>query len=417
MNYTRLNTRYNDFSSGSATEPYLLPYTLDFLPGFKFYDYGYLSYDHRAYYQDHNSLDTYNPQLQQMLTLGKHTFLLGVDYFRAKGYYNYSDYLQILYRNFTYADETIVYDPFGNLVYEGPFWEPYTAPLTTRSLIPNLNQFGFPKWSYTFYLLDYWRVNSKLLVEWGATYKAAKTPNLRVDRSINCDLWSPRLGINYFITPNQVIRAGAYTALNNFNFQSSLMPSQVAGVPYGINAFEGSEVREAGASWEAQWTKKTFTALRAGAIRVSNPLINFTTDPIVYSTWREYYTNVGLNQILTPYLGLYLGATYKRFDSKERNDPDFSEINSLARLTFWHSSGVRAFLASTLIYQDPKNRRYDLFVLADAGLGYEFPQKRGLIFLTVTNIFDRHFSYVVEPIKLDLFNASRQVALKLALYF
>jgi tetratricopeptide (TPR) repeat protein len=417
MNYTRLNTRFNDFGSGSGTEPYLYPYTLDFLPGYQFYDYGYLSYDTRSYYQDNEQLDSYNPQLQQMLVLGKHTFLLGVDYFRGKGHYSYSDYLQILYRNFTYADQTIVYDPFGNLVYDGPFWEPYEAPLTTRSLIPNRNQFGFPKWSYSFYLLDYWRVTPKLLVEWGALYKAVKTPNLRVDRSINNDLWSPRLGINYFITPKQVIRVGAYTALNNFNFHSSLIPSQVAGVPYGINAFEGSEVRETGASWEAQWTNKTFTALRAGAIRVSNPFINSTTDPIVFSTWREYYTNVGLNQILTPYLGLYLGAAYKRFDSKERTDPDFSEINSLARLTFWHSSGVRAFLASTLIYQDPKNRDTDLFVLADAGLGYEFPMKRGLVFLTVTNIFNRHFSYVMEPIKLDLFNASRQITLKLALYF
>jgi tetratricopeptide (TPR) repeat protein len=417
MNYTRLNTRFNDFSSGSGSNPYILPYTVDFLPGFQFYDVGTLSYDYRAYNQDDNSLNAYNPQVQQMLILGKHTFLVGVDYFRGKGYYTYSNYLQILYRNFTYGNETIVYDPFGNLIYDGPFWDPYVAPLTTRSLIPSLNQFGFPKWSYTLYLLDYWRVTPKLLVEWGALYKAVKTPNLRVDRSINNDLWSPRLGINYFITPNQVIRVGAYTALNSFNFQSSLIPSQVAGVPYGINAFEGSEVREVGASWEAQWTNKTFTALRAGAIRVSNPQINATTDPIVFSTWREYYTNLGLNQILTPYLGLYVGAAYKRFDSKERFDPDFSEINGLARLTFWHYSGIRAFLASTLIYQDPKNRRYDLFVLADAGLGYEFPQKRGLVFLTVTNIFNRHFSYLVEPIKLDLFNATRQVALKLALYF
>jgi outer membrane receptor protein involved in Fe transport len=120
---------------------------------------------------------------------------------------------------------------------------------------------------------------------------------------------------------------------------------------------------------------------------------------------------------LKPYLGLYVGAAWKRFDSKDRSDPDFTEINALARLTFWHSSGVRAFLASTLVHQDPKNRATDLFVLADAGVGYEFPKKRGLIFLTVTNIFNRHFSYVIEPIKLDLFNASRQISLRTSLYF
>jgi outer membrane receptor protein involved in Fe transport len=238
-----------------------------------------------------------------------------------------------------------------------------------------------------------------------------------VERNIINGLWSPRLGINYYITPQQVIRAGAYTALSSFNFQSSLLPSQVAGVPYGINAFESSEIREAGASWEAQWNPKTFTAVRAGAIRVSSCQINSERSPLEFFAWKEYYANVGLNHILKPYLGLYVGAAWKRFDSKDRSDPDFTEINALARLTFWHSSGVRAFLASTLVHQDPKNRPTDLFVLADAGVGYEFPKKRGLIFLTVTNIFNRHFSYVIEPIKLDLFNASRQISLRTSLYF
>ncbi|MFZ2086996.1 MAG: tetratricopeptide repeat protein, partial [Desulfobaccales bacterium] len=417
MNYTRLNNRYNDAYSGSETVPFLLPYSFDFLPGYQFYDRGFLSYDTKSYTQDHNSLDLYNPQAQQILILGKHTVLVGVDYFRGKGNYTYTDYLQILYRKFTYANETLVYDPSGNVIFDGPFWDPYVELLTTRSLIPSRNDFGIPKWSYTLYLLDYWRINSKLLVEWGVTHKTAKTPNLRVERHIINGLWSPRLGINYFITPQQVIRAGAYTALSSFNYHSSLIPSQVAGVPYGINAFESSEIREAGASWEAQWTPKTFTALRAGAIRVSNAQILSESTPVQFFAWKEYYANIGLNQILKPYLGLYVGAAWKRFDSKDRSDPDFTEINSLARLTFWHSSGVRAFLSSTLVHQDPKNRRPDLFVLADAGVGYEFPKKRGLVFLTVTNIFNRHFSYLVEPIKLNLFNASRQISLRTSLYF
>jgi hypothetical protein len=302
-------------------------------------------------------------------------------------------------------------------VYSGPLWDPYVVPLSLQSLVPTRNSFGFPQWAYSCYLLDYWRVTPQLLVEWGVTYKAEKTPNLRVDRQALRDLVSPRLGINYYITPEQVIRLGAYTCLNNFNFQSSLVPSQVAGIPYGINAFEGSEVRETGISWEAQWDPKTFTAVRGGAIRVSSFLINSDQGPITFSTWKEYYANVGLNRILTPYLGLYLGGAWKRFDSQEVLNPDFTEIDGLVRLTFWHSSGLRASLGSTLIYQIPKHRKYDLFALADAGLGYEFPQKRGLISLTVTNIFNRHFSYVTEPIKLDPFYAARRITLNLALYF
>lgn len=417
MNYTKLTNRFNDFASGSGTFPGLLPYSLDFLPGFQFYDKGIYSYDTRSYYQDRNHLDLYNPQIQQMLILGKHTFLVGADYFRGKGEYSYSDQLQILYRNFTYANETLIFAPWGELLYDGPFWDPYVEPLSTRSLIRSFNSFYIPKWSYSFYLLDYWKVTPKLLVEWGGMYKAAQNTNVRVERNIKQDLWSPRLGINYYITPKQVIRVGAYTAISSFSYQSSLVPSEVGGVPYDINAFEGSEIREAGASWEAQWTPRTFTVLRAGAIRVSSPQILSDLGPIEYFTWKEYYANIGLNQILTPYLGLYLGGGWKRFDSRYNSDNDFSEIGGLARLTFWHRSGFRAYVAGNLIYQDPKNRAYDLFVLADAGAGYEFPGKRGLVFLNVSNIFNRHYSYMVEPIKLDMFNASRQITLKMALYF
>jgi hypothetical protein len=112
-----------------------LPYSFDFLPGFQFYDRGIYSYDTRTYYQDKNHLDLYNPQIQQMLILGKHTFLVGADYFRGKGEYSYSDLLHILYRNFTYTNETLIYAPWGELLYDGPFWDPYVEPLSARSLI------------------------------------------------------------------------------------------------------------------------------------------------------------------------------------------------------------------------------------------------------------------------------------------
>jgi tetratricopeptide (TPR) repeat protein len=417
MNYTRINTRFNDLSQGTETAPYVLPYTLDTLPGYSFYDLGTLTYDYDFYTQDKRGLDLYNPQIQQMLILGKHTLLLGFDYIRGVGDYEYADLLALFYRYFTYGNQTFVTTPSGFVLDLGAFWEPYVEPLNTRSLSITPGSFGFPKWAYNFYAFDYWRFSEKLLLELGVAYKSAKTPNLRVPRDNLNDLWSPRLGINYYITPDQVIRVGAYTTLSSFDFQASLAPSEVAGVPFDINAFEGAEVREIGMSWEGQWTPKTFTVVKAGAIRVANPLVVSETSPITYLTWREYYASAGLNQILTPYLGLYLAGAWKRFDTTDRNDTDFSEIDGLAKLTFWHKSGLRAFVSGTLVSQDLRTRAADLFVLADAGIGYEFPGKRGQAFLTVINIFNRHFNYLVEPIKLEPFFASRRVTFRLSFYF
>jgi len=188
-------------------------------------------------------------------------------------------------------------------------------------------------------------------------------------------------------------------------------------VPYQINAFDGADVREVGASWEAQWGPKTFTVLRAGAFRVSNPLILFETSPVAFLTWKEYYTSLVFNQILGPFWGLSLGGAWKRVDQQYSYVVDFNEVDAGAKLVFWHSSGFRAYVSSLLVYQKAIDQPSRLFALANAGVGYEFPEKRGLIYLNVNNIFNRHSGYLLEPIRLDPFFASRQISLRLSLYF
>jgi hypothetical protein len=181
----------------------------------------------------------------------------------------------------------------------------------------------------------------------------------------------------------------------------------------------GIEIRETGASWEAQWTPKTFTVVKAGAIRVANDAYLSETSPKEYLTWKEYYGTVRLNQILLPYLGLYLGSSWKRMQLYYPYPYalTYTELDQFAGLTFWHSSGLRAFFGSILIYQKPINLKSDLFGMVNAGVGYEFPQKRGLIYLAANNVFNRHFTYLVEPVALNTFAASRQITLSLSLYF
>ena len=55
--------------------------------------------------------------------------------------------------------------------------------------------------------------------------------------------------------------------------------------------------------------------------------------------------------------------------------------------------------------------------LANVGIGYEFPNKRGEIFFNVNTFFNRHFPYRLEPIRLEPFFAARQITLRLSRYF
>jgi hypothetical protein len=422
MNYTRIDNRTFDLGTGAGTTPaeygpYFLP-SPPFPAGWYGIDLGTGSYNYTLSSHTKNDLDFYNPQVQQMLILGKHTFLGGFDYFRGNADYRNTDFLQRFFRLFTYGNETLVFDNNGNFIGSGPLWPPYVLPLDTRDASSLSWKFRLPKWSYTIYLLDYWRLTPNLIVELGVTHEAVKTPNVGVGRTVYDNKWNPRVGINYYITPNQVVRLGAYTSLNPHTlFQPSLIPAEVAGVPYQVNAFDGAEVREAGLSWEAQWSPKTFTVLRAGALRISNPLVLSETGPEIYLTWKQYYANVILNQILGRYFGLNLGVGWRRLDSSYEGGIDFNGVDAQARLVFWHKSGIRAYVGSILVYQKPDDRHSDLFALANAGVGYEFPNKRGEIFFNVNNIFNRHFTYLLEPIRLDPFYASRQITLRLSLYF
>jgi hypothetical protein len=75
--------------------------------------------------------------------------------------------------------------------------------------------------------------------------------------------------------------------------------------------------------------------------------------------------------------------------------------------------GINSFL----VYQNVKDRNDPLFGLVDLRLGYEFPGKRGLALLQVTNLLNRHFFYQQEFIALDRFFPARQILFTLALYF
>ena len=56
-----------------------------------------------------------------------------------------------------------------------------------------------------------------------------------------------------------------------FFTQPLLVPGETAGFPFAIDSLSGTEIRQAGGSWEAQWNPKTFTVLRLGALRLVHP--------------------------------------------------------------------------------------------------------------------------------------------------
>lgn len=343
----------------------------------------------------------YNIQAQQQLVWGQHTFMVGFDYFTG----------HLKYR----TEQTYLWSVFGIPL---PFLDQFIS-----------EDYRPPDRSYSFYLLDYWQVHPKFLVEAGVFKDYAKNSRYGFARPVSNSLWNFRLGLNYFATAEHTFRLLVQRNLNTHYFTTpSLVPPQVAGFPWLINIDEGGMTREIGAAWEAQWTPRTFTVVQINANRIDNPVFEpyfgvggEILDRRVYWGWKRYLASVSLNQILSPSWGLAVGAILKKVDpsfrTEDPKDRDFSEVDAGFTLSYLHPLGWQGFVRNYLIYQDLMGRGDHSFWLADLGVGQALPNKRGLVSLEINNIFDRHFYYAREPVALEGFFPSRRILFKLALFF
>ncbi len=358
------------------------------------------------YFNEFNNY-SHNIQVQGQLILGKHTLLGGYDYFTGP-ISNHTKYIL----HWLYVEDSI----------------PTVLPLGTTY------QFTGPiDRTYSLYLLDYWRMTPWLLVEMGIFRDIARNASGADARTFNNTLWSPRLGLNFQIGPKHVVRLGLMRYLDTHQLITPLLvPTEVAGLPWVEDAYPGSEVRQTGASWEAQWNQKTFTALRFAATRVSIPRYFDTALPdgtpynyIGWKTWRRYEASLFMNRILTNWLGLRVGVTGKRvFPDQSLKDDfnlnDYTEMNWLLGLNFLTPKGWQGGITNRLVYQYVRHRPSELFNILNLRFGKELANKRGLISFEVQNLFNRHFYYRLEPAYYfyapDFYPARRFIG-KIALYF
>ena len=356
-----------------------------------------------------------NIQAQQHLRLsllGQHSLIGGLDYLTGPG---------IDQRRFQNSLEII---DTSALV-------PFLPPALTQE---SHSQLGFqpPQWSYSFYLLDYWRPFKNLVLELGLSKDFNKAVRPFFQRNIYTSSWNPRFGVNYQFgvdDTQHVLRAALGRYLNTHLItQPLLVPAETAGFPWAIDSGSGTEIRQAGAAWEAQWDAKTFTVLRLNGLRLSTPTF-FTDDESIdrpmWQTWKRYQASLVLNRIICTSLGLSLGVMGKRVIpdlSYEATDGlrGFSEFNAFIGLAYLHPAGWLARIKPLLVqqYGDITGHKADNpFVILNLTLGREFPNKRGFALLEFQNLFNRRPFYSLEPARDLEFSNQRRFLFRLGFYF
>jgi tetratricopeptide (TPR) repeat protein len=406
--YSRLNYPYHLVQPSAANSNIDLGYGYAGFPSFPITGQGSL-------YQTFDRTSN-NVQAQQHLglsLLGKHNLIGGFDYLTGPGID------QRRFQNSLSTVDTSVLVPFG---------APAALTQETHS------QLGFqpPQWSYSFYLLDYWRPFKDLVLELGLFKDFNKAVRPYFQRNIYTSSWSPRFGANYQFEVNgtqHVLRAALGRYLNTHLItQPLLVPAETAGFPWAIDSGSGTEIRQAGAAWEAQWYAKTFTVLRLNALRLSTPTF-FTDDEgldqPMWQTWKRYQVSFVLNRIVATSLGLSLGVMGKRVIpdlSYEATDglQSFSEFNAFMGLAYLHPQGWLARIKPIFVQQYGKvtgHKADNPFVILNLTLGREFPSKRGFALLEFQNLFNRRPFYSLEPARDLEFANQRRFLFRLGLYF
>ncbi|MGB8992158.1 MAG: tetratricopeptide repeat protein [Desulfobaccales bacterium] len=288
-----------------------------------------------------------------------------------------------------------------------------------------------PQWSNSFYLLDYWRPFQGLVMELGLFKDFNKAVSPFFQQNIYTSLWSPRFGANYQFGVNgtqHVLRAALGRYLNTHLITEPLLvPAETASFPWAIDSSSGTEIRQAGFAWEAQWNSRTFTTLRLNALRLSTP--TFSTDATgldqpIWQTWKRYQASLVLNRILFTSLGLSLGVMGKRVipDLSYAADglESYSEFNAFIGLAYLHPQGWLARIRPLLVQQYGKITGHTAdspFVILNLTVGRDFPNKRGFALFEVQNLFNRRPFYSLEPARDLEFSNQRRFFFRVGLYF
>jgi tetratricopeptide (TPR) repeat protein len=363
-----------------------------------------------------------NVQAQQHLRLsclGQHSLIGGFDYLTGPAVSQR--------RNLT---DTAIIDTSALV----PFGFPSTLVLEA----PARADFQSPQWSYSFYLLDYWRPFQGLVLELGLfkdfnkAVRSGISQNLLFSENIYTSLWSPRFGANYQFGVNgtqHVLRAALGRYLNTHLItQPILVPAETASFPWAIDSGSGTEIRQAGAAWEAQWNSRTFTTLRLNALRLSTPTFfqdNAGLDHPIWQTWKQYQASFVLNRILVSSLGLSLGVMGKRVIpdlSYAETDglESYAEFNAFIGLAYLHPQGWLARIRPLLVQQYGKITGHTAdspFVILNLTVGRDFPNKRGFALFEVQNLFNRRPFYSLEPARDLEFSNQRRFLFRVGLYF
>lgn len=230
--------------------------------------------------------------------------------------------------------------------------------------------------------------------------------------------WNPKIGATVYLTSDLTWRSAYFEGLRKSAFEDngSIEPTLVGGFNQFYTDFPGAETRNYGTGLDYKMAKKTYVGIEGLRRKVTNES-NTTTSTVVldFDTMTESNTtrlrDIFDEEYDQDYVSAYLyqiiskrvvGSVDYNWYRSQIDDPDTAQDIKLHRtrfaLRYFDPSGWFTFATATWREQDRQGGFFiddgnSNFWLADFGIGYRIPERRGSITFKINNIFDKNFDY------------------------
>ncbi len=292
---------------------------------------------------------------------------------------------------------------FGGSI-ENKFEHPrktYYYPLL-YNIAPVSFQSRYHKQEKRIFLRDLWEYK-KLFITAGISYSDLNNIWLSYNSFKEKEKLLPEIGIAYSITEKDIFRIAYFQEIQPDYLSGTLQPTEISGFKKVTGTMPGTWTRFMGIGWDRNWSENIFTRFELYRTSKRYPYL-FTPYPESsnLSSWRNEKSNTVrfvINSLLTDNLALSvdLKAVGLKAENPDRKRNDYiSEI----RLSYVHKSGIRSQLAFWIVSQNEKNHDFgeklgNDFIVTSFYIEKTFFNKKYKVSLTLENITDRQFNYLV----------------------
>lgn len=254
----------------------------------------------------------------------------------------------------------------------------------------------------TFLQADY-AFNSRFTLTGGVNYDWAnyKLTNNLFDQPVG--KWNPQAGFMYSPFESTTFRFAAMRVLQTYQ-QERLVPTHLDGFLFNQNEGPLTLSNSYNFGWDQRFSNKAF--LRTWAFKRDRTIPTLGTtaagDPIIEDFYGDFYgSTITLNQFITERWTIVpeYSLTHAMDTFGIRHDHEGS-----VAMYYVHPRGYSIGVKENYLHQHGLLGPDPTSVIArttDASVSYEFPRKRALFQLAVTNLTGRRYSYLADPLALD----------------